>query len=434
MWKRTTHVILLILLLTSVTSVFFFSYSVRLNNSSIKTVNDNSINIHDLSLSDPEITITTPQNKTYVGPMSGYYPATFGFENDENSAVPKGWIDNSQPGCSGKVISEKLGHKKVFHLDDDSGNKVYLDTNFLNQSYGTIEMWVLSEDCTDGIKIRGADRIGTVQLFRFGIGQDKWVYYDGVSYLPSTNLDGVYDPLDNTWYHLKIHFRCNGAPNYQALGENKFKAIINGVYESEQIDFWNVKNNMNGITLTTGAVDTKDEWVDAIGYSWDSDYLIGDNLNAGLLLSFDTTFTQDWLGYSLDGQSTKTILGSTTIPFPSGEGIHTLQVFGNNSIGTMYQSDIRYFTIGSSPIFPPGLLVIIIVLASVGGAALVFVTYFVYNKTKTRLLPSKNKPTQAKIKRQKPSTETLIFNCPFCQAELPGRLKFCVYCGTKLEE
>ncbi|GAG53987.1 unnamed protein product, partial [marine sediment metagenome] len=29
-----------------------------------------------------EIIIVTPENKTYTEPMSGYYPATFGFENE----------------------------------------------------------------------------------------------------------------------------------------------------------------------------------------------------------------------------------------------------------------------------------------------------------------------------------------------------------------
>lgn len=349
---KKENIFLLILLLTSFVGLSLFSTSV-LNNKNIKTENDNSINVHNLKLSDPEITINTPENKLYTSPMSGYFPATYGFENDEDSTVPEGWIDNSQSGCSGIIISEKLGHKKVLHLDDDSGNKIYFDTNFLNQSYGTMEMWVLSEDCTDGIKIRGVDRISATQLFRFGIGQDKWLSYNGVIWVYSTNLDGVYDPIDNTWYHVKIHFRCNGAPSYQGLGENKLKAIIDEVYESEEIDFWNIKNDMNGLTFSTGAADTNDEWVDAVGYSWDPDYSIGDNEDEGLLLSFDTSFTPDWLGYSLDGQSTKTILGNYTFPYPLVNGTHTIRVYGEDSIGTPYQSDLRTFYIGEIPTTTP---------------------------------------------------------------------------------
>jgi len=40
-----------------------------------------------------EITIITPENKTYTELDSGYYPATFGFENDKNNTIPEGWID-----------------------------------------------------------------------------------------------------------------------------------------------------------------------------------------------------------------------------------------------------------------------------------------------------------------------------------------------------
>ena len=30
-------------------------------------------------------------------------------------------------------------------------------------------------------------------------------------------------------------------------------------------------------------------------------------------------------------------------------GSHTIQVFGNDSLGTMYQSELRYFTVGTIP-------------------------------------------------------------------------------------
>lgn len=81
-----------------------------------------------------------------------------------------------------------------------------------------------------------------------------------------------------------------------------------------------------------------------MGYSWDENYNIGDNLIEGLLLSFDTSFTPDWQGYSLDGGATKTILGNTTIPIPTEDGLHTVQVFGTDSTGTSYQSSVRSFS------------------------------------------------------------------------------------------
>jgi len=96
-------------------------------------------------------------------------------------------------------------------------------------------------------------------------------------------------------------------------------------------------------------------YIDAVGYSWDPNYNIGDNLNEGLLLSFENSIALDWQGYSLDSQPIKTILGNTTIPMPA-EGLHTIQVIGNDTLGFMRYSQLRYFTVVSD-IFPPNITI-----------------------------------------------------------------------------
>ena len=40
--------------------------------------------------------------------MSGYYPATYGFENDENDTIPQNWVDNSETYAYVKVINAIL--------------------------------------------------------------------------------------------------------------------------------------------------------------------------------------------------------------------------------------------------------------------------------------------------------------------------------------
>ena len=130
---------------------------------------------------------------------------------------------------------------------------------------------------------------------------------------------------------------------------------INGIKRLSDKPFWNPTTEVTRLYLFTQNMATGSWYADAIGFSWDPDYDIGDNLDEGLLLSFDTNFTPDWLGYSLDGQTTRTILGNYTFLYPLVNGTHTIQVFGNNSIGTMYQSDIRTFYIGEMPTIPPGI-------------------------------------------------------------------------------
>ncbi|MBY9016748.1 MAG: hypothetical protein KGD68_13745, partial [Candidatus Lokiarchaeota archaeon] len=89
------------------------------------------------------------------------------------------------------------------------------------------------------------------------------------------------------------------------------------------------------------------EYLDAFSITGLQDgYEMGDNLKEGLLLSYENIASFVWQGYSLDGQNIKTILGNTTIPMPD-DGIHSIQVFGNDSLGTIYESDMRYFTMNS---------------------------------------------------------------------------------------
>ncbi|MFW9894577.1 MAG: hypothetical protein ACFFD7_02095 [Candidatus Thorarchaeota archaeon] len=53
-----------------------------------------------------------------------------------------------------------------------------------------------------------------------------------------------------------------------------------------------------------------------------------------------------WKAYSLNGDSNVTFTGDTVnVSLPESNGVYTIQVFGNNSLGTMFESAIRYFTI-----------------------------------------------------------------------------------------
>ncbi len=423
--------LLLILLLNSVFIVILFSNSV-LKNSPLDHINDNPIDLYDLRLSGPQINITTPENITYSDPMSGYYPGTYGFENDVNGADPLGWIVDESGGPI-RVLSEVDGHKKVVEINDNDGTfRSYAYQTFTSpQSSGEIELWWRLESTQHhNVRVRSGTTVSTSEAIaiRARDATMEYQYYDGSSWHVICNYQ------DLTWHHVRIKFDL-------AQGWDLW---LDGILQSSgsyEFSFANTHATVDNLQFDTGTLMQKDQWFDAVGYSWDSSYNIGENENEGLLLNFDLGFTPDWLGYSLNGQTTKTISGKTTIPFPSINGLYTIQVFGNNSIGTLYESDVRYFTIGSSdlPLGPPPglpieLIILIVVIASVGSAILVFVTYFVYNKSKTQVPTTEKKPKQTKIKKQKPSAEQSKFSCPFCQAELPGGQKFCFFCGANLEE
>ena len=74
---------------------------------------------------------------------------------------------------------------------------------------------------------------------------------------------------------------------------------------------------------------------------------MGDNLDEGLLLSFDSPVTLDTISYSLNWQDELKIIGNATIPLPN-DGQHTIQVFGEDSLSNKYHSTIRSFLVDTT--------------------------------------------------------------------------------------
>lgn len=318
--------------------------------------NFNETNNHDFGLpqiSNSNINITSPENITYSAPMSGYYPGTFGFENDAvGESQPKGFNNTYALNCSGEIVSEVDGHKNVFRAYDSNNSgsasvrQKFNDVGFNNQTFGTIEHWFMVSATYVNTEFRlnyGYGKNDVALNLRIS-GTGRWQFAN----LTWTELPNIPIPLEDTWYHIRIHFRCLGAPSYLGLGENKFEIIINGI-SSGSLDFSVSASEIAMFTpIHTAAGDYyANSCLDALAYSWDPNYNIGDNNDEGLLLSYDTNIDFTWEAYSLDGQANRTIFGNTTIPLPEN-GIHTIKVFGSDLSATQYQSDTRYFSINFS--------------------------------------------------------------------------------------
>ena len=287
-----------------------------------------------------KINIHSPENKTYIEPMSGYYPATYGFENDEDGSFPMGWIDESAGVAYVNVASEMAGHKKVLQYYSHLTSYSTTTTNLSSpQTTGSIEYYVYKDGGGKGFQIELRNSTGGYAL-KIGIDYN----YDGKFVWRTSGLIaaefGVGKFSHDTWFHLRIDFD---------LVANKFDIYLDGVKEVDQEDFFYDINSLQNIGFYQTFYSYDGLWyLDALSFSWDLDYNIEDNLYEGLLLSFEDTYIFDWMGYSLDGQANKTILGNTTIQMPD-DGLHTIQVFGDSSLGITYQSDIRYFSVDTSP-------------------------------------------------------------------------------------
>ncbi|MHA2366951.1 MAG: hypothetical protein ACXAC7_23565, partial [Candidatus Hodarchaeales archaeon] len=286
--------------------------------------------------------IITPENKTYTEPMNGYYPATYGFENDPIGRTPIDWVNITTGNQSSytNVISDYGGHKDVidcFHAKDS----VWHLRNFFNNTEGTIEFWIRHSSY-------GSEEIVefTMSNSTYSTFFDFYLFNGDIRIYTDIGQITIGNYLINTWHHIRIDFRGNSGSPYLGLNQNEFNFhlddILLGTHGFQQPGdpyFLQFESFYSSFEYYT--------YLDAIGYSWDPNYNVGDNMYEGLLLSFENKTTFDWVGYSLDGQANKTILGNTTISMPS-EGVHSIQLFANDSMGTVYQSELRYFTFNTS--------------------------------------------------------------------------------------
>ncbi|MHA1192152.1 MAG: Loki-CTERM sorting domain-containing protein [Promethearchaeota archaeon] len=285
-----------------------------------------------------EISINSPENITYIEPMSGYYPGTFDFENEiaGNTGVTIEYVDYAtvRANCEIKIYDEFQGHNKVFKLHDGSTTQNILAQNYFDTPFpesGTIEWWWSTDiSGTNNINYDFLEGTMGTRLIRLKMLDGNFVDWEGTI---------VQSYLSNQWYHNKIVFDTVS---------DTYDWYIDGIKQVDGNSFENPVDNIGSTDLKGGVIYTGSCYLDAIGYSWDPNYNPGDNLNEGLLLGYNNITTLDWQGYSLDGASNRTILGNTTIPIPA-DGHHKIQVFGNDSIGNMYESDVRYFTVVTSP-------------------------------------------------------------------------------------
>ncbi len=285
----------------------------------------------------PIPSIISPENKTYAAPMSGYYPATYGFENDLNGSNPEGWYQVLTYGGSSEILNEYINHFKVVSLFDyNSTDQIDIIHNFTQQISGDIEFYFYTND--------------SFQRFHICISEDISGLVDGVyldvvdgkvTYRVGAGIGTWYDITtlsNNTWHHFLIQFDST---------LDKFWLTLDGVVYGGAggFDYRIPTSNLNSIMFRSGTPESNYRiYLDAISFSWDPNYDIGDNLNEGLMLGFENTSTVDWIGYSLDSQTTRTILGNITVSMPE-DGVHTIQIFGNDSVGILYQSNVRYFSV-----------------------------------------------------------------------------------------
>jgi len=262
-----------------------------------------------------EIIIITPENKTYTSAMSGYYSATYSFDEDNVGENPNNWVV-SEDGGTVNVVSELDGHTKVIELYDTSDSDFPYVLNYFdnNKTTGTVEWWWCSDSNTEVVQflITDADNSAHINILT-SYTSSTWIQYN------DSTAHNIAQYLPDTWYHMKVQFDVAGQWYLWINGAQYGPYNYQGTPQS--MDRFYVGMNYDPSNYYC--------YIDAVGYSWDSNYELGDNLYEGLLLSFENSTNLKWIGYSLDFQTNKTVKGNTAINLPNN-GTHSIQVFGND--------------------------------------------------------------------------------------------------------
>lgn len=200
----------------------------------------------------------------YNATEEGDYFGTYDFRDDAEGSVPGDWSDNSDYNCWANVTSEIGEHKNVLELYDNSGSgNAQINQHFANKTSGTVELWVRTTNVANYNNIIFKE--DSTRIINTRLTSSEFNYYNG------TDEIAIKSGISNQWYHVKYDF----------VDSNTFDWYIDGVLEGDDLKTehsWT--DGINNIELITGTSGSDFHfYIDAIGYSWDSEYDIGDNIN-----------------------------------------------------------------------------------------------------------------------------------------------------------
>jgi len=258
------------------------------------------------------------------------YNSTYSFTDDTIGGYPSGWTYNEGALTEIQIEAEKENHSKTISLNDWGSSTCYIHQTFDSaQTYGAIEFWFLAEG-------NSANRIQDV---RFGWGtlgdvNTAWrlafstntftLYHSGGTDV----IGGTFEA--NKWYHIKFTFDCTSG-GYDGNGLRGVRPYING-FRYPSYTFWYATASLTKLGCTTwGGTCIIDEKIhyDAFGYSWDSTYMVGQNVAPFFNITSDIQIEKDEFAFDnngivydtgWDGEANKWVSSSGGVSLGGDEG------------------------------------------------------------------------------------------------------------------
>ncbi len=200
-----------------------------------------------------------------LSPNDLIYPGTYNFKDDTVGGNPSGWTLDEGGGTI-NIIASIDGHRNVVELDDTDGadNVTMIHTTSTGQTIHTVEFYLEGNDVTDVLNIRLRD-ISDTDGVAINIDTDKIQYHNGVGW---NDIAGG-GLSDDTLYHMRIDFNCTA---------DTFDFYLDGTLIGDDLAFRNDIANVRKIYFGTINADSNYKYyLDAIGFSWDPAYTVGDN-------------------------------------------------------------------------------------------------------------------------------------------------------------
>ena len=211
------------------------------------------------------------------------YPATHNFrdEVDGTSGTDIDFVDAIDANCAATIVAVIDGHRKVLYTDAVTVNYMGWQNDFVgDEATGTIEFWIrfVQANLQHSLSIGDGGTADRIVINWFNTGDVK--YYDGVHRDTGANYAA------NIWYHYKIEFDCAA----------DWHLWIDGVSIDGGAGYTYIGNpsamDMMFFDPQIGA----ESYIDAVGYSWDTDYHIGDNVHWRNYFDQDSDFESEDVG------------------------------------------------------------------------------------------------------------------------------------------
>jgi hypothetical protein len=211
------------------------------------------------------------------------YDATYNFGTDKIGENPMGPLIKEWGNNTARIIEEEGGHAQVLKLNDVDDTYVDMNIFFLNQTYGTIEFYLKYNNSggADRLMIEGKQDFSKKFSLMYVANLSKWMFYINNSY---SEVPGLTSINDDEWHHLAIHFEC-GNSTYRGLAGDTTKVVLDN-NNTGWFSFDARADYINDLYLTTNRTNANYSYfIDAIGFSWDDDYSVGDNINSWEIVS-----------------------------------------------------------------------------------------------------------------------------------------------------